>query len=89
MDVLTSWDSWCRDDILPYIGHAAEKFGASRIMAASNWPIVLIRTSYQQAWGELRAAIEGVFPGHHDRQFVLGGTAQRWYGLPPPGQTTT
>ena len=43
-------------------------------MLASNWPVVLLRASYERAWNDLAAACG------HDPD-VLGGTAVRWYRL--------
>jgi L-fuconolactonase len=72
IDALTAWDAW--SDVSRYVGHAVECFGPSRLMLASNWPVVLLRASYERAWNELAAACES----HPD---VLGGTAVRWYRL--------
>jgi L-fuconolactonase len=72
IDALTAWDAW--GDVSRYVVHALECFGPSRLMLASNWPVVLLRASYEQAWNDLAAACEF----HPD---VLGGTAVRWYRL--------
>ena len=72
IDALTAWDAW--GDVERYVTHALECFGPSRLMLASNWPVVLLRASYEQAWNDLAAACG------HDPD-VLGGTAVRWYRL--------
>ncbi len=72
IDALVSWDAW--GDVSPYVAHALECFGPGRLMLASNWPVVLLRASYEQAWNDLVAAC-GNDPD------VLGGTAIRWYRL--------
>ncbi len=72
IDALVSWDAW--GDVSPYVEHALECFGPGRLMLASNWPVVLLRASYEQAWNDLAAACG------HDPD-VLGGTAVRWYRL--------
>ena len=66
------WDAW--GDVSRYVEHALECFGPGRLMLASNWPVVLLRASYEQAWNDLAAACG------HDPD-VLGGTAVRWYRL--------
>lgn len=78
--VLQRWDAWNTISLAPYLAHALESFGPGRSMLASNWPVVLLRTGYQRAWTETRAAVEeGLSEG--DRSKVRAGTATRWYGL--------
>jgi L-fuconolactonase len=48
-------------------------------MAASNWPVILLGATYAQAWqgiSDLVAALPV-----DERQAVMGGTAERVYGL--------
>lgn len=88
VDALTAWDAW-RADVLPrYVGHVLDAFGADRLLLASNWPVVLLRASYAQAWGDLRDAVAKALAegGAQDDDGdalaqVSGGTAVRWYGL--------
>ncbi len=72
IDALTAWEAW--GDVSRYVAHALECFGPERLMLASNWPVVLLRASYEQAWNDLAAACG------HDPD-VLGGTAVRWYRI--------
>lgn len=87
VDALTVWDAW-RADVLPrYVAHVLGAFGPERLLLASNWPVVLLRASYPQAWGDLRDAVAKALAdgGHDDVEGALaqvcGGTAVRWYGL--------
>ena len=72
IDALVAWDAW--GDVSRWVEHAMECFGPSRLMLASNWPVVTLRASYERAWNDLAAACG------HDPD-VLGGTAVRWYRL--------
>ena len=87
IDVLTKWDSWHGEDLLPYVQWVGEHFGAPRLMLASNWPVILLKSDYQQAWQDLLATVDHVFPDEGDRALLRGGTAERWYGLVVPATT--
>lgn len=78
--VLERWDAWNTVSLAPYLEHALQSFGPARSMLASNWPVVLLRTGYQRAWAETRAAVEEHL-SESDRSDVRAGTAIRWYGL--------
>jgi L-fuconolactonase len=81
IDALTAWKTWDAPALQRYIGYAAENFGASRLMLASNWPVVLLRATYAQAWGDLSEIMFNLFPDPSDRSELSGGTAERWYRL--------
>ena len=74
--VLTRMGSWDAGAVATAVGHALEHFGPERAMLASNWPVVLLRRGYADAWRDLRAAVPP-----EARDAVLGGTAARWYGI--------
>ena len=84
IDVLTKWKTWQGEDLLPYVRWAGQHFGASRLMMASNWPVILLKTDYQQAWQDLLATVREVFPDEADQALLQGGTAEKWYALPVP-----
>jgi L-fuconolactonase len=50
-------------------------------MLASNWPVVVLRASYAQAWNDLRSTILSYVPEGPGEDAVLGGTASRVYSL--------
>ncbi|SMH48853.1 L-fuconolactonase [Rathayibacter oskolensis] len=81
IDVLSAWAAWDIDAVTPFIRHVAGLFGPDRLMAASNWPVVLLRTDYATAWNDIRAALTAEFADPEDRRAVLGGTASRVYRL--------
>ena len=81
VDALTSWRAWEATELAPYVAFAVECFGPSRLMLASNWPIVLLRQTYERAWGDLVESVELAGVGGAQLDEVLGGTAVRWYDL--------
>lgn len=84
IDALTSWERWQPEALRPYVAHAVASFGPQRLMLASNWPVVLLRASYGQAWDDLRGALVDAGVSQADLEQVCGGTAARWYGLDLP-----
>jgi L-fuconolactonase len=58
-------------------------FGAKRVMAASNWPVVLLGGSFQQVWHGITDLIAKL--SESERAEILGGTAERVYRLTPKG----
>jgi L-fuconolactonase len=81
IDALTAWDRWDDDVLDRYIQHVCEQFGPERLMLASNWPVVLLRATYGQAWHALGRLIARHLPEPAAQQQVSGGTADRWYDL--------
>jgi L-fuconolactonase len=69
---------WTPADLVPYAEHLLDCFGPERVMAGSDWPVCLLRASYQTVQevtdGLLRQLSDA------DRAQVHGGTARRWYG---------
>ena len=81
VDALTAWPAWQPDVLRPYVAHALEQFGPGRLMLASNWPVVLLRATYAEAWTDLSEAVLAAGAGPADLAEVTGGTASRWYQL--------
>ena len=81
VDALTAWSTWRPKLLRPYVAHVLEHFGPDRLMLASNWPVVLLRTTYAQAWADLVDALVAAGAGAAELAQIRGGTADRWYGL--------
>ncbi|MGA8112883.1 MAG: amidohydrolase family protein [Actinocatenispora sp.] len=81
IDALTGWRPWSADALVRYVRHALVSFGAGRLMLASNWPVVLLRRAYPEAWRDLRDAVTAAGAGPDELAAVAGGTATRWYRL--------
>jgi L-fuconolactonase len=54
-------------------------FGPRRVLAASNWPVILLGAGYEECWNGVTALVAGL--AADERRAVLGGTAARVYGL--------
>ncbi|MCU1472806.1 amidohydrolase [Amnibacterium sp.] len=81
IDALTAWSGWDPSVLEPYVRFVTEAFGPRRLMLASNWPVILLRTTYHQAWTDLSRLVFDLLEDQEDREAVLGGTAERWYRL--------
>ena len=49
LDIIVRW-RWSTGAIQPYCDHVLDLFSPNRVMAASNWPVILLGASYRQAW---------------------------------------
>jgi L-fuconolactonase len=72
-------DDWTVKDLEPYADHLLESFGADRVMAGSDWPVCLLRASYDEVTMVTDELLSGLNAA--ERADVLGETAVRWYGL--------
>lgn len=81
IDVLSAWQAWDTAALRPYVEHILDCFGPGRCMLASNWPVVLLRQEYAQAWRDLAAIAGQVGLAADELEQVQGGTAQRTYRL--------
>jgi L-fuconolactonase len=78
LDVVIRW-RWSTDAIRRYSDHALDLFSPDRVMAASNWPVILLGASYSEAWNGITELVSGL--SADERRAVLGATAKRVYGL--------
>jgi L-fuconolactonase len=56
-----------------------QHFGAERVMAGSNWPVVLLSGSFAEVWHGIENLLTGLSAS--ERAAVLGGTAERVYRI--------
>ncbi len=70
---------WTWRDWQPYVDHALEHFGPSRMMLGSDWPVATLAGDYQGVWLAQRAVIAGLSTGEQDD--ILYRTAARVYSL--------
>jgi L-fuconolactonase len=78
LDVIMRWP-WSTQGICRYSDHVLDLFGPERVMAASNWPVILLGASYEEAWRGIAALVAGL--SANQQRAVLGETATRIYGL--------
>jgi L-fucono-1,5-lactonase len=81
VDALTAWPTWQPEVLRPYVAHVLDHFGPARLLLASNWPVVLLRATYEQAWTDLSDAVVAAGAGAEDLAHVTGRTASAWYRL--------
>jgi L-fuconolactonase len=70
---------WSTGQLRRYADHVIERFGPDRMMAGSNWPVILLGASFAEAWRGLEALIASL--SEAERGAILGGTAQRIFGF--------
>lgn len=71
---------WRPQQLVPYVRHLVEIFGPDRLMWGSDWPVLELRTGYQD-WLELAESLSGV-TDPAGKAALFGGTARRFYRIP-------
>ena len=66
-------------DALPWARHVLEAFGPARTMVGSDWPVCLLRSSYDDVVALADEVLAELSPA--ERDLARGGTAARVYGL--------
>jgi L-fuconolactonase len=77
-DIVWRWP-WSTEELRRYSDHVLQNFGPRRVMAGSNWPVILLSGSFQQAWRGIEDLVNGLSAA--DRAEVMGGAAERIYRL--------
>ena len=78
LDIIMRW-RWSTEAVRRYSDHVLDLFSPDRVMAASNWPVILLGASYAETWSGLTDLVAELSPD--ERRAVLGATAKRIYGL--------
>lgn len=73
------WKNWKPADLKPYVQHALDLFGPSRLMFGSDWPVCELAASYEQVYHALNEALGPVSEAEHDQ--IFGRTASEYYKL--------
>jgi L-fuconolactonase len=73
------WRSWTPSDLVPYVDHALEEFGAGRLMFGSDWPVCTLAAPYSVVVETTESLLAGL--SEHERALVFGATAATVYGL--------
>jgi L-fuconolactonase len=74
-----TWQSWTEADLDPYLQVVLRAFGARRLMFGSDWPVMLLGSSYQRWVEAVRGAISRLSKFEQER--ILGNTAMEVYRL--------
>jgi L-fuconolactonase len=73
------WEAWTPRQIRPYLDVAFECFGAGRLIAGSDWPVCTVAGSYLRIVSLVSDYLDA--RPADERDAVLGGNAQRLWGL--------
>jgi L-fuconolactonase len=74
-----SWTEWKPDDLKPYFDTVLGAFGVRRLMFGSDWPVLLVASSYTLWADSVRSFISHLSSAEQDR--IMGGTAIEVYKL--------
>ncbi|GAB5562753.1 MAG: amidohydrolase family protein [Synoicihabitans sp.] len=72
-------ETWDDALLLPYWDTVLEAFGPARLMFGSDWPVCLVRSSYERWLSFVRDRAANLSEG--ERAMVLGDSARHAYGL--------
>lgn len=79
LDTAAGPDNYTAAAIGPYVDHALNHFGPSRLMFGSDWPVNLLADGYATWWATVNQMIEEL--SSDERRLVLGGSATAVYKL--------
>jgi len=74
-----SWQSWTEADLDPYLQIVLAAFGAKRIMFGSDWPVMLLGSSYKRWVDIVQRGIAQL--SEYEQERILGKTATEVYRL--------
>ena len=72
-------EDWSNGVIKPYTDHVISAFGAQRVMWGSDWPVLRLRTEYEN-WLEQAKQLTAHL-SEEDRQWVFNRSARAFYQL--------
>ena len=74
------WAAWTTADLAPYVREAVDRFGVSRLLFGSDWPVCELAASYGQVLNAMRHALPDL--GLPDTSKIFGSNAIAVYRLP-------
>jgi L-fuconolactonase len=74
-----TWQSWTEADLDPYLQVVLEAFGAKRAMFGSDWPVMLLGSSYKRWVDTVRRSISHL--SEYEQERIWGKTATEVYRL--------
>jgi L-fuconolactonase len=78
LDIIMRW-RWSTDSVARYSDHVLDLFSSHRVMAASNWPVILLGATYEECWNGTTQLVSAL--SADEQRAVMGETATRVYGL--------
>jgi L-fuconolactonase len=76
--LIVRW-KWDTEALRRYADHVIGLFGSDRVMAGSNWPVILLGATFAECWRGIEDLIAPL-PAS-DQEAILGGSAAHIYGL--------
>ena len=76
--LVVRWN-WNTDALRKYADYTIEQFSPDRVMAGSNWPVILLGASFAEAWRGIEAIVAE--RSDAERRAILGGTAAQVYRI--------
>ncbi|GIO60366.1 amidohydrolase family protein [Paenibacillus cineris] len=73
-------DGWKPDQLMPYVRHVLDCFGADRVMFGSDWPVCLMASSYDGVVDALMKTLPPTW-GADESLKLFGGNAAAFYRL--------
>lgn len=73
------WSGWRPAGLEPYLDVVLEAFGPRRLMFGSDWPVMLVASTYQQWHGTLDQAFARL--SEDEREWIWSATARQAYRL--------
>jgi len=77
-----NWHTWSEEELSPYLETVLEAFTPNRLMFGSDWPVLLLASSYQKWVNTARRALAQLSVVEQER--IFSGTALEAYGLAKP-----
>ena len=74
-----NWNSWCADDLRPYVNHALEFFGTDRIMFGSDYPVCLLAATYDRVLDSFQEVLNTL--NNAEREKIFSTNAAKFYRL--------
>jgi L-fuconolactonase len=70
---------WSTEQLRRYADHVVDRFGPNRVMAGSNWPVILLGADFAESWCGLKELIASL--SEAEQREIFGGTARRIFSL--------
>jgi L-fuconolactonase len=74
-----SWQSWTEADLDPYLQIALTAFGPERVIFGSDWPVILLGSSYKRWVDVVQRSISHL--SEYEQERIFGKTAIEVYRL--------
>ena len=74
-----SWQSWTEADLDPYLQIAMAAFGPERVIFGSDWPVILLGSSYKRWVDVVQRSISHL--SEYEQERIFGKTATEVYRL--------